>query len=104
MPGKFEYAYNLTGDNADPAIIPCPVAAAQTLAVGDLVVITSNQIVKASASVAAPFGVMAQAAVTLAANTLVRVYPIVPGQVWHATASASAAAAVLGAGLYDITA
>jgi hypothetical protein len=34
----------------------------------------------------------------------VRVYPILPGQVWRAKASASAASAVLGSRKYDITA
>lgn len=105
MAGKFEFAYTLDGHNIPPAIITAPVAASQTLVNGDLVVISSGQIAKASASVAAPFGVMAQDSSSAAAGTLVRVFPIVPHtQVWKAKASAAATSAVLGAIVYDITA
>lgn len=105
MAGKFEFAYSLDGHNRPPTIISAPVAASQTLLNGDLVVISSGQVVKASASVALPFGVMAEDRSGAAANTLVRVFPIVPHtQVWKAKASASAASAVLGAIVYDITA
>lgn len=103
MPGAFEYLYDLTGREGVPAEIMVPVAGTQTLKVGDLVIISSNQIAKASASVVAPFGVMAQAAASLTAGTKVKVFPIMPGQAWRAAASADATNAVLGAITYDIT-
>jgi hypothetical protein len=80
-----------------------PVATAQTLIPGDLVVLSSNQIAKASASVAAPLGVMAQTSTTQAAGTLVSFQPILPGQTWRMGASAAATSMVWGAGTYDIT-
>lgn len=105
MAGKFEYYSAISGTNAVPTPISVPVAATQTLLVGDLVVLSSGQIAKASASVAAPFGVMAQDSASATAGTLVRVYAIMPGsQTWRATASASATSSVLGAGTFDITA
>ena len=102
--GKFEFVYQLNGTNVPPAVHSFPVAGSQTLLAGDLVVLSSGQVAKASASVAAPFGVMAEDSSGASAGTAVRVYPISPGQVWRATASASASSAVLGSTKYDITA
>ena len=93
--GNFEFAYMLDGSQGTPAVHPFPVAATQTLVAGDLVVLSSGQVAKASASVAAPFGVMAEASASAAAGTLVRVYPLHPGQVWRAVADADASSVVL---------
>jgi len=101
--GNFEYAYTLTGSDGVPAVHDFPVAASQTLKVGDLVELSSGQVIKSTGSAAAPLGVMAQDSTSAAAGTLVRVYPIVPGQVWRAGASAAASSAVLGSRKYDIT-
>lgn len=100
--GNFEFLRSLRGDNMPPAIQKFPVAGSQTLVPGDLVVLSSGQIAKASASVAAPFGVMAQTSTTATAATLVEVYPILSGQVWRAVADAAATSVVLGAGTIDI--
>lgn len=102
MAEGFDFAYMLNGSQGVPAIHPFPVAASQTLVVGDLVVLSSSQIVKASASVVAALGVMAQVSTSAAANTMLKVYPILPGQVWRATADADATSHVLAAAVYDI--
>lgn len=102
--GHFEFAYSLNGGDFPPAVHDFPVAATQTLKAGDLVVLASGQVTKASASVSAPLGVMAHDSNGATAGTAVRVYPILPGQVWRGKASASAAAVILGARTYDITA
>lgn len=102
---NFEYAYHLASDrNTGPAILPLPVAASQTLAVGDLVCLSSGKVTKAGASTASVAGVMAQASDGATAGTLVRVAIIQPGQVWRATANADATSHVLAAKTYDINA
>ena len=101
--GNFEYAYTLAGGDNVPAIHDFPVAATQTLKVGDLVELSSGALIKSTGSAASPLGVMAQDSTGAAAGTLVRVYPILPGQVWRAVASAAATSAVLGSRKYDIT-
>lgn len=101
--GNFDFAYSLIdGGNTPPATIMAPVATTQTLVVGDLVVLSSGQVAKASASITSVFGVMAEASTTQTAGTLVKVYPIMPGQVWRATADAAATSHVLAAFAYDI--
>ncbi|MFN8530188.1 MAG: hypothetical protein U0670_16435 [Anaerolineae bacterium] len=101
--GSFEYAYTLTSADGVPAVHDFPVAASQTLKAGDLVELSSGQVIKSTGSTANPLGVMAQTISGAAAGTLIRVYPILPGQVWRATASASASSVVLGSRKYDIT-
>lgn len=101
--GNFEYAYTLTGGDGVPAVHDFPVAASQTLKVGDLVELSSGQVIKSTGSAASPLGVMAQDSAGANAGTLVRVAPIVPGQVWRAGASADASSAMLGSRKYDIT-
>ena len=102
---NFEYAYHLASDrNTGPAILPLPVAASQTLAVGDLVYLNSGAVTKRSTSCASVAGVMAQASDGATAGTLVRVAIIQPGQVWRATADADATSHVLAAKTYDINA
>ncbi len=101
--GSFEYAYTLAGGDGVPAVHDFPVAASQTLKTGDLVELSSGQVIKSIGSAATPLGVMAQDSAGADAATLVRVYPILPGQVWRAVASAAASSAVLGSRKYDIT-
>lgn len=100
---NFEFDSYINGSNGVPGTILAPVAASQTLVVGDLLVLSSNQLVKATASVVAAFAICAQASTLAAATTPIRVYPILPGQIWKATASADATTYVLGANLFDIT-
>ncbi len=100
---NFEYAYSLASVDVIPAVHDFPVAASQTLKVGDLVELSSGQVIKSTGSAANPLGVMAEDSDDASAGTRVRVYPVLPGQVWRATASASAASAVLGSRKYDIT-
>lgn len=102
MAESFKFLKMIDGSQGTPAWIELPVATTQTLTVGELVILSSNQVATASASVAAPLGVMAEDSSGATAGTLVKLYPILPGQVWRATADAAATAAVLGNGTYDI--
>ena len=100
--GKFEFRRSLSGGNEVPVVQKLPVAATQTLLVGDLVVLSSGKVAKAGASTGTVLGVMAQDAASLAEGTLVSVYICQPGQVWRATADADATSHVLAAKTYDI--
>lgn len=100
--GNFEFAYTLVGGNEPPAVEKFPVAATQTLAIGDLVVLNSGKVTKAGTSLADPLGVMMEASDGAAAGTMVEVAVILPGQVYKATADADATAAVLAGGKYDL--
>lgn len=99
---NFEFAYNLNGGNQPPIAKDFPIAATQTVVDGDLVVLSGGKMAKASASVAAPFAVIAEASDGAAAGTMVRAYPLMPGQVWRAIADADASSIVLGAKTVDI--
>ncbi len=101
--GSFEYAYTLAGGDGVPAVHDFPVAASQTLKAGDLVELSSGHVIKSTGSAASPLGVMAQDSAGADSGARVRVYPILPGQVWRAAASADASNAVLGSRKYDIT-
>lgn len=102
MAENFTFAYDASGDNTPPALHEFPIAAAQTVVVGDLMVVSSNQVVKASASIAEVIGVMAEDSDGVAAGTNVRLYVINRNQVWKAIADADASGAVLGNLTYDI--
>jgi hypothetical protein len=102
MAGAFEFAYNLDGSNASPIIKKFPIAASQTLKIGDPVVIASNQVTKGGNGFGRCLGVMAEAVTTPAANTMVAVYVAQPGQVWRAKASADATTYVLGSRAFDL--
>ena len=102
--GKFEYAYSLQGNNETPVVTKYPVAASQTLVIGDLVVLSSGKLAKAGDTLVDPVGVMMQDSTDAAAGTMVEVAVITPTQVWKATADAAATAAVLAGGKYDINA
>lgn len=104
MAGKYEFAYNVDGSNSVPAIHEFPIAASQTLLVGDLVIVSSNQVAIAGASCAEVLGVMAEAVTTPAAGTMVRVYVANSNQVWKTTADADASSVVLGTKTMDINA
>lgn len=101
---KFEFAYSLYGNNVTPAVHKFPVATTQTVVVGDLVYLSSGQVTKAGNSTTSVLGVMAEDSDGATAGTLVKVYPILPGQVWRATADADATSHVLAAQAYDINA
>ncbi len=102
---KFEYAYHLLDDRqTGPAVEEFPIAASQTLLIGDLVYLSSGQVTICGNSSASVLGVMAESVTTPAAGTLVKVWPIMPGQVWKATANAAATSHVLAAKTYDIAA
>lgn len=102
--GKFEFAYNLNGANHTPIVQPFPVASTQTLLVGDLVYLSSGKVTKAGNTTASVLGVMAQDSDGAAEGTMVNVHPIMPGQVFRATADADATSHVLAAQAYDINA
>ena len=102
MAENYKFLRRIDGSQGVPGVISLPVAAAQTVLVGQLLIMSSQQLILATASVAAPVCVAAEASAAQAAGTPIRVYPILPGQIWQAVASASPATALLGAGLYDI--
>lgn len=102
MAENYRFLRSISGGNEPPATIELPVATTQSLYVGNLVVLSSSQLVIGAASVAAPCAIMAEDSVLATAGALVRVYPILPGQVWRATADGDATTHVLAAGVYDI--
>lgn len=99
---NFVFRYNMDGSNNPPALTELPVATAQTLVIGDAVVLSSGQLVKASTTFGSCAGVMAEDSTTQAAGTMVKVYVPTPSQVWEATASADATSHVLVAATYDL--
>lgn len=104
MAGAYEFAQSLNGENSVPAIAEFPVAATQTLKVGDPVKLSSGQVVKGGDGFGRALGVMAQDAASLTAGTKVKVYVAQTNQVWKATASADATSHVLVARTYDLNA
>jgi hypothetical protein len=102
---NFEYAYDMAPGNFAPVIRELPVAASQTLVVGDAVIMSSGQIAKAGAAAGEIVGVMAQDSASADAGTLVKVQVAMPSQVWRATATADATSVVRdGTATYDLTA
>lgn len=93
--GSASFAYSTLGNNDVPQIMSFPVAASQTLKVGDVVILSSGQVTKAGNGTGRILGVMAQDSTSATANTLVRVYVSRPGLVWKMTASADATSHVL---------
>lgn len=93
--GSASFAYSILGNNDVPQIMSFPVAASQTLKVGDVVILSSGQVTKAGNGTGRILGVMAQDSTSATANTLVRVYVSRPGLVWKMTASADATSHVL---------
>lgn len=101
---KFEFKRNFDGNNSVPAVHELPVAASQTLVVGDAVSLVSGSVTKGGAAFGRCLGVMAQASAAATAGTLVKVYISQPGQVWQAVASADATSALRASRTYDLTA
>lgn len=102
MAENYTFLRMINGTQGHPGVISVPVAATQTITVGNLLVLSSNKVALGSASVAAPFAIAAEDSASAAAGTLIRVYPILPGQVWRATADASATSSILAGGTFDI--
>lgn len=90
-----EFAYSTIGNNDVPVVMKFPVAASQTLKVGDVVILSSGQVTKAGNGTGRVLGVMAQDSTSATANTLVSVYVSRPGLVWKMTASADATSHIL---------
>jgi hypothetical protein len=101
--GNFEFAYSLLGGNYPPVKRKLPVAATQTLVVGDALAFSSGKLAKAGdGSVIA--AICAQDATLLAEGTLIEVEIVLRTHVWKAVASADATSYVLnGTSAYDLT-
>lgn len=99
---NFVFRQNVDGTNNPPSIMKLPVAASQTLVIGDAVVLSSGQLAKGSTTFGRCTGVMAEASTNAAAGTLLEVYITTPSQIWEATASADATSHVLAARTYDL--
>lgn len=102
MAEAFKFLYNLNGTNMSPETVMVPVAATQTLVVGDAVVLSSGKAAKGGGAFGRCLGVMAQDSTTQAAGTLVKIYVTTPSQVWRAVAASSATSGVLGSRTYDL--
>jgi hypothetical protein len=101
---NFEYALSLAGPNYPPVKRKYPVAATQTLVVGDALYFSSGKLAKAGDGnkIAA---ICAQISTLQAEGTLIEVEIVQPWHVWKATASADATTYVLnGTDAYDLTA
>jgi hypothetical protein len=100
---NFEFAYSLLGGNYPPVKRKLPVAATQTLVVGDALYFSSGKLAKAGdGNVIA--AICAQDAASLAEGTLIEVEIVQPHHVWKAVASADASSYVLnGTSAYDLT-
>ena len=105
MARNFEFAYSLAGGNFPPVVLKLPVAASQTLVIGDAVIMSSGRVTKGGAAIGEVVGVMAQDSASQAVGTLVDVEIVMPHQVWRAVASANATSVVRdGIETYDLTA
>jgi hypothetical protein len=97
------FAYSMLGAGIIPVVHKFPVATTQTLVEGDVVVLSSGQVAKASTTFGRCLGVMAQASASAAADTLVDVWVAAPSQVWIMTADADATTYILDSRAYDLT-
>lgn len=105
MARNFEYAYSLAGGNFSPVIRKLPVAATQTIVVGDALIMSSGQLAKGGAAIGEVVGIAAEASASQAAGTLIEVEIVMPWQVWRAVATADATSVVLnGTETFDLTA
>jgi hypothetical protein len=101
---KFLFVRNFDGNNDTPAWHMLPVAASQSIVVGDALALSSGKIVKGGAAFGRCLGVAAQDSASQAEGTLIKFYVSQPGQVWRATASADATSALRASRTYDLTA
>ena len=101
---KFEFVRSLGNGGQAPAIEEFPVAASQTLVIGDLVYLSSGQVTICGASSSTVLGLMAEDTDGADAGTLVKVQVAQPGYLYKATADADATSHVLAAKTYDINA
>jgi hypothetical protein len=101
--GNFDFAYSLAGGNFPPVMRKLPVAASQTIAVGDALVMSSGRVTKGGAAIGEVVGIAAQASAGAAAGTLIDVLIVMPWHVWRATATADATSVVRdGTETYDL--
>lgn len=93
-PNGFNVVKTLSG--GPPTIVEVPVATTQTLAKGDPVYLSSGQVTIAASSTGAIFGVMAQDAASLTANTLVKVYAACENNIFEGQCSGTFARSIIG--------
>lgn len=104
MAEAFKFVRNMDGTNAVPAITTVPVAATQTLVVGDVVALSSGKAAKAvGGGIGRVLGIMAEDSTSAAEGTMVRIYVVTPSQEWRGVASADASALTLGTRTYDLS-
>jgi hypothetical protein len=100
---NFEFAYSLAGGNFPPVIRKLPVAATQTIVVGDVLIMSSGKLAKGGAAIGEVVGIAAEDSASQAAGTLIEVEIIMPWHVYRATATADATSVVLnGTETYDL--
>lgn len=105
MPGSWEFVYDASGRNSVPGKGFFPVAASQTLKVGDVVNLSSGRVAKAGDGTGRIVGVMTQDSTNATAGTLVEVAIAQPYFVYKGKSSADASALVLnGTRTYDLNA
>lgn len=103
MGENFTYYSSLYNNAAPPAVMKFPVAAAQAISRGDLLVLSSGQLALATTSITEVFAVAMQDSASADAGTLIEVQLILPGTTWRATASADASSVALTSRKFDLT-
>lgn len=104
MARNAEFAFSLGGGNQPPVTMKLPVAATQTIVVGDVLIMSSGKVAKGGAAIGELVGVAAQNSDGAAAGTLIEVEIAMPWHVWRMTATADATSVVLnGTETYDLT-
>lgn len=103
MARNAEFAYSLGGGNQPPVTMKLPVAATQTIVVGDVLVMSSGRLAKGGAAIGEIAAVAEQASDGAAAGTLIEVSIPMPWHVWRMVATADATSYVLdGTETYDL--
>ena len=101
---NFNFHSNNNGSNDPPVLTTYPVAASQTIAIGDVLTISGGQLTKGGDGLASVAAVAAQASDGADAGTMINVFLVLPSHVWRATATADATSHVLANSAYDINA
>ena len=101
---KWTYAGSLYSPGRVPSVIDMPVAATQTLVVGDLVVFSSGQVAKAGDALASLVGICYEDSASQTAGTLIKIVVLLPGDIIRGTADADASAILWGGNKYDLNA